>query len=319
MLIKIGIDPVAFAIGTLKVHWYGIMIAIGLYAGIQVGLREAARRGLDPDRLMNVALIIATFGVLGGRLYYVVQNQPGFYLAHPGQILAVWQGGMAFYGAIFAGGLALLASAWVFKLPFWKLADVGVLGLTLGQAIGRVGNIINGDIVGYPTNGKWGFVYTNPNTFGPRNVAVQPASLYELLIALGLFIFLWTIRKRVQPDGVLALLYVALYSVSQFFIFFLRDNIVILGGLKQAQVTALIVLAVSLPLMAYLLRRPPAMAPAQAVAADSAVASEPPVTSEPPQAEAADPAAAPEPSVTAEPTKVEETPVPTSRTESQPG
>jgi phosphatidylglycerol:prolipoprotein diacylglycerol transferase len=268
---------------------------------------------------MNVALIIAAFGVLGGRLYYVVQNQPGFYLAHPGQILAVWQGGMAFYGAIFAGGLALLASAWVFKLPFWKLADVGVLGLTLGQAIGRVGNIINGDIVGYPTNGKWGFVYTNPNTFGPRNVAVQPASLYELLIALGLFIFLWTIRKRVQPDGVLALLYVALYSVSQFFIFFLRDNIVILGGLKQAQVTALLVLAVSLPLMAYLLRRPQAMAPAQAVAADSAVASEPPGTSEPPKAEAADPAVAPEPPVTAEPPKVEETPVPTSRTESQPG
>jgi phosphatidylglycerol---prolipoprotein diacylglyceryl transferase len=258
VLIKIGIDPVAFTIGTLKVHWYGIMIAIGLYAGIQVGLREAARRGLDPDRLMNVALIAAAFGVIGGRLYYVVQNQPGFYLAHPGQILAVWQGGMAFYGAIFGGGIALLLSTWIFKLPFWTLADVGVLGLTLGQAFGRVGNIINGDIVGYPTNGQWGFVYTNPNTFGPRNVAVQPASLYELLIALALFIFLWTIRKRVHPDGVLSMLYVALYSISQFFIFFLRDNVVILGGLKQAQVTAIVVLAVSLPIMAYLLRRRPA-------------------------------------------------------------
>jgi phosphatidylglycerol---prolipoprotein diacylglyceryl transferase len=319
MLIKIGIDPVAFTIGTLKVHWYGIMIAIGLYAGIQVGLREAARRGLDPDRLMNVALIIAAFGVLGGRLYYVAQNQPGFYLAHPGQILAVWQGGMAFYGAIFAGGLALLASAWVFKLPFWKLADVGVLGLTLGQAFGRIGNIINGDIVGYPTNGKWGFVYTNPDTFGPRNVAVQPASLYELLIALALFIFLWAIRKRVQPDGVLALLYVALYSVSQFFIFFLRDNIVILGGLKQAQVTALIVLAVSLPLMAYLLRRPQAGAGPEAAAAEPAVGSEPAVSAEQPKAETAEPAVASEPTVNAEPPKVDETPVPTSRAESQPG
>ncbi len=319
MLIKIGIDPVAFTIGTLKVHWYGIMIAIGLYAGIQVGLREASRRGLDPDRLMNVALIAAAFGVIGGRLYYVVQNSPSFYLAHPGQILAVWQGGMAFYGAIFAGGLALLLSAWIFKLPFWKLADVGVLGLTLGQAIGRGGNIINGDIVGYPTNGKWGFVYTNPNTFGPRNVAVQPASLYELLIALALFVFLWTIRKRVQPDGVLALLYVALYSVSQFFIFFLRDNIIILGGLKQAQLTALIVLAVSLPIMAYLRRRPQGMAQPQAVAADPAVASEPADSVEPPQAGTADEAVAPEPTVSAESPKVEGAAVPTSRTESQPG
>jgi phosphatidylglycerol:prolipoprotein diacylglycerol transferase len=319
MLIKIGIDPVAFTIGTLKVHWYGIMIAIGLYAGIQVGLREAARRGLDPDRLMNVALIVAAVGVVGGRLYYVVQNQPGFYLAHPGQILAVWQGGMAFYGAIFGGGLALLASAWLFKLPFWRLGDVGVLGLTLGQAIGRVGNIINGDIVGYPTNGTWGFVYTNPHTFGPRNVAVQPASLYELLIALGLFIFLWTIRKRVQPDGVLGLLYVALYSISQFFIFFLRDNVVVLGGLKQAQVTALVVLAVSLPLLAYRLRRRPAVAEPQAAAAEPAVASEPTEGAQPPKAGSTDSAVAPDATVSTEPAKVDDTPVPTSRTESQPG
>jgi phosphatidylglycerol:prolipoprotein diacylglycerol transferase len=278
VLIKIGIDPVAFTIGTLKVHWYGIMIAIGLYVGIQVSLREAARRGLDPDRLMNVALICAAFGVVGGRLYYVVQNQPSFYLAHPDQILAVWQGGMAFYGAIFGGGIALLLSVWIFKLPFWTLADVGVLGLTLGQAIGRVGNIINGDIVGYRTNGSWGFVYTNPNTFGPRNVPVQPASLYELLIALALFIVLWSIRKRVQPDGVLSMLYVGLYSISQFFIFFLRDNAVVLGGLKQAQVTAIVVLAVSLPIMAYLLRRRQATSePAPAVAQ----VAEPPQPAEP--------------------------------------
>jgi prolipoprotein diacylglyceryltransferase len=76
-----------------------------------------------------------------------------------------------------------------------------------------------------------------------------------LLIALALFAFLWSIRKRVGPDGVLGMLYLALYSISQFFIFFLRDNTVVLGGLKQAQVTAIIVLAVSLPIMAYLLRR----------------------------------------------------------------
>jgi len=312
MLIKIGIDPVAFTIGGLKVHWYGIMIAIGLYAGIQVGLRDATRRGLNADRLMNVALIAAAFGVIGGRLYYVVQNQPGFYLAHPSQILAVWQGGMAFYGAIFGGALAILVCAWFFKLPFWTLADVGALGLCLGQAFGRVGNIINGDIVGYPTNGRWGFVYTNPNTFGPRNVAVQPASLYELLIALALFIFLWSIRKRVHPDGVLGMLYAALYSVSQFFIFFVRDNVVVLGGLKQAQVTALVVLAVALPIMFYLRRKPRAAVestPAEAVAvAEPASAGSPPSrqavgeAAEIPEAEPAEPA-----------------PTPTSRTESQAG
>jgi phosphatidylglycerol:prolipoprotein diacylglycerol transferase len=254
VLIKIGIDPVLVTIGGLKVHWYGIMIAIGLYVGIQVGLREATRRGMNRDQLMNVALLAAVLGIIGGRLYYVVQNNPSFYWHHPVEIIAVWQGGMAFFGAMFGGAVAVAISAWRWHIPFWSLLDVGAIGMTIGQAIGRIGNIINGDIVGYKTNG-WGFEYTNPNTFGPLNVPVQPASLYELLISLALFVLLWNLRTRVHPEGMLAMIYIVLYSVSQFFIFFLRDNIVILGGLKQAQVTSLVVIALMLPVIAYLLRK----------------------------------------------------------------
>lgn len=254
MLIKIGIDPVLVTIGGLKIHWYGIMIALGLYAGIQVALRDAPRRGINRDQLMNVALLAAVLGIIGGRLYYVVQNNPSFYLHHPAEIIAVWQGGMAFFGAMFGGAAALAISAWRWRMPFWSLLDVGALGMTIGQAIGRIGNIINGDIVGYRTNG-WGFEYTNPNTFGPLNVPVQPASLYELLISLALFLLLWNLRTRIHPEGMLAMIYIVLYSVSQFFIFFLRDNIIILGGLKQAQVTSLVVIALTLPVIAYLLRR----------------------------------------------------------------
>ena len=253
MLIKIGIDPVLVTIGGLKIHWYGIMIAIGLYVAIQVALREAARRGMNRDQLMNVALLAAVLGIVGGRLYYVVQNNPSFYWHHPAEIIAVWQGGMAFFGAMFGGAVAVAISAWRWHIPFWSLLDVGAIGMTIGQAIGRIGNIINGDIVGYKTNG-WGFEYTNPHTFGPLNVPVQPASLYELLISLALFVLLWNLRTRVHPDGMLAMIYIVLYSVSQFFIFFLRDNIVVLGGLKQAQVTALVVIALTLPVIAYLLR-----------------------------------------------------------------
>ena len=251
MLIKIGLDPVLFTIGGLKVHWYGIMIAVGLYAGIQVALRDSPRRGISREALMNVALLGAILGVVGGRLYYVVQNNPSFFLQHPAQILAVWQGGMAFFGAIFGGALAMAISAWRWRLPFWSLLDVGAIGLTVGQAFGRVGNIINGDIVGYRTNG-WGFEYTNPNTFGPLNTPVQPASLYELLIAVVLFLILWNLRRRVHPEGMLAMIYIALYSVSQFLIFFLRDNVVVVAGFKQAQITALIALALAIPVMVYL-------------------------------------------------------------------
>jgi phosphatidylglycerol:prolipoprotein diacylglycerol transferase len=254
VLIKIPIDPVLVTIGGLKIHWYGIMIAIGLYAGIQVALRDSARRGISGDQLMNVALLAAVLGIAGGRLYYVVQNDPSFFVHHPAQIIAVWQGGMAFFGAMFGGAIAVAISSWRWKIPFWSLLDVGALGMTIGQAIGRIGNIINGDIVGYKTNG-WGFEYTNPNTFGPLNIPVQPASLYELLISLGLFLLLWNLRKRIHPEGMLALLYIVLYSVSQFFIFFVRDNVLVLGGLKQAQVTSLVVIALTLPVIAYLLRK----------------------------------------------------------------
>jgi phosphatidylglycerol---prolipoprotein diacylglyceryl transferase len=254
VLVKIPIDPVLVTIGGLKIHWYGIMIAIGLYVGIQVALRDSARRGISGEQLMNVALLAAVLGIAGGRLYYVVQNDPSFFLHHPSQIIAVWQGGMAFFGAMFGGAIAVAISSWRWKIPFWSLLDVGALGMTIGQAIGRIGNIINGDIVGYKTNG-WGFEYTNPNSFAQVNVPVQPASLYELLISLGLFLLLWNLRKRIHPEGMLALLYVVLYSVSQFFIFFVRDNVVVLGGLKQAQVTSLVVIALTLPVIAYLLRK----------------------------------------------------------------
>jgi phosphatidylglycerol:prolipoprotein diacylglycerol transferase len=258
-LFKIGIDPVLVTIGGLKVHWYGVMIALGLYAGIQVAMADAPRRGINRDRLMNTALIAAVLGVLGGRLYYVLQNNPSYYLNHPIETIAVWKGGMAYFGAIFGGALAVIISASWFKLPIWSLLDVGALGMTIGQAIGRIGNIINGDIVGYKTNG-WGFEYTNPNSFGPLNTPVQPASLYELLISLGLFILLWSLRKRIHPEGMLAMLYLILYSISQFFIFFVRDNVVVFAGLKQAQVTAIVVIALTIPVIIYLLRTRPGIA-----------------------------------------------------------
>src|SRR5207237_9917755 len=105
-------------------------------------------------------------------------------------------------------------SSWRWKIPFWSLLDVGALGMTIGQAIGRIGNIINGDIVGYKTNG-WGFEYTNPQTFGPLNVPVQPASLHQPLITLAPLLLLWNLRTRIHPEGMLAMLYIVLYSGAQ--------------------------------------------------------------------------------------------------------
>ncbi len=268
-LCKIGIDPIAYSVGGLRIHWYGIFIAVGLFVGLQVALRDTLRKGVSRDALMSVALWCAILGVAGGRLYYVLQSNLADYLKHPQDIIAVWQGGMAFYGAIFGGGLAMLVYGLLTRISVWKLFDLGVLGLAIGQAFGRIGNIINGDVVGYPTDGSWGIIYTHANALAPLHRALQPAALYELFFSLALFTFLWLIRTRVGPDGMLAMVYLVVYSVGQLFLFILRDNVVVYAGLKQAQITALVVIALTLPGMAYLAtqarRRPqPAAVPGAA-------------------------------------------------------
>lgn len=274
-LCKIGIDPIAYSLGNLRIHWYGIFIAVGLFVGIQVALRDAPRKGVSGDALMSAALWCAILGVAGGRLYYVLQSNFTDYLKHPIDIIAVWQGGMAFYGAVFGGALAMALFGWRTGISIWKLFDLGALGLAIGQAFGRVGNIINGDVVGYPTDGSWGIIYTHPNALAPLNRALQPAAAYELVFSALLFAFLWSIRRRVRPDGMLAMIYLVTYSLGQLVLFVFRDNIVIFAGLKQAQLTALVVIALTLPVIAYLVtsarrRGQPAYVPVEAAAPPAA-------------------------------------------------
>jgi phosphatidylglycerol:prolipoprotein diacylglycerol transferase len=128
--------------------------------------------------------------------------------------------------------------------------------LPLGQTFGRLGNVVNGDIVGYPSNLPWAVAYPHPNALAPDHVtAFQPASIYELLFSLALFGFLWFMRTRVKVPGLLFAMYAFLYAAGQFGIFYLRDNPITILDLKQAQVTSLAVMVATLPLAAYLLRR----------------------------------------------------------------
>jgi phosphatidylglycerol:prolipoprotein diacylglycerol transferase len=146
---------------------------------------------------------------------------------------------MAFYGAIFAVVITVAVLCWRLKIPIWKMLDVSVIFATVGQFFGRIGNIINGDVIGYPTNLPWGFIYANPNSFAPRHdIAYQPAAVYEAIINIIIFGILWSLRNRVKP-GILFFVYIFSYSLSQILVFFVRDNEIIFAGLKQAQLTAI--------------------------------------------------------------------------------
>src|SRR5690242_5621563 len=172
---------------------------------------------------------------------------------------STWEGGMAFYGMVFAVFLTVLGFCFWSRQGqklLWPLLDMAAVFLPLGQAFGRLGNVVNGDIVGYPSNLPWAIIYPNANALAPdHTTAFQPASIYELLFSLALFGGLWWARTRVKAPGLLFALYTFFYSLGQFVIFYGRANSITIFDLEQAQVTALLVMLATLPLMAYLLRR----------------------------------------------------------------
>jgi phosphatidylglycerol:prolipoprotein diacylglycerol transferase len=136
------------------------------------------------------------------------------------------------------------------------LADVAAVGLPLGQAIGRVGCLINGCNYGIPTTLPWGVIWTNPGAMAPINdVARHPAQAYEALLSLAVFGLVWLLRKRFKTDGLLFLVYVVAYSLGRFPISLVREDTIALFGLRQAQVVGLALTLLALPVAYYLTRR----------------------------------------------------------------
>lgn len=253
-MITINVDPIIFSVGPLSVHWYGVMYVVGIIVGLLVAWPYAKSKGLQGEQLERIVMWAVPAGFVGARLYYDLQQPLGQYLHQPWKLVAVWEGGMAFYGAIFAVVITVIILAWRMKISIWKILDMAVLFGAVGQFFGRIGNIINGDIIGYPTTLPWGFVYANPNSFPPRHdIAYQPAAAYEAIIDIIIFLTLWLLRNKVKP-GMLFFIYIFSYSVSQILVFFVRDNIILYFGLKQAQLTAIGVIIAGIILFIWYLR-----------------------------------------------------------------
>ena len=241
--IKIPFDPVAIHLGPLAIHWYGIGYVLAILLGYSYIIRYAPRRGVSEDVVNAVAMWAVPAGLIGGRLYYVVQNDPGSYLRDPYRILQVWHGGMAFFGAILAVLAVVVAISYVRRLPLLPMLDVAAMFALLGQPIGRLGNVVNGDILGPPTSLPWGFIYTHPDSFAPTSTtAYHPAAVYEIIANLALIAVLFPLRDRLTRGG-LAAAYLAGYCLTQLVVFVWRSEPEVLFGLKQAQVTAIVLLA----------------------------------------------------------------------------
>jgi phosphatidylglycerol:prolipoprotein diacylglycerol transferase len=244
--------PPGFYLGPLQIRFYGIAYVVAFVVGTWLASRHLETRGVPRSVSSDIAFWTIVFGLIGARLYFVVQSGWWWYLTHPLHIFAIWEGGMAFFGAIFAALIVLIVMARRHHINFWDLLDAGVLFAAVGQPIGRLGNVMNGEILGPPSDLPWAIRYTNPASMAPHlGVAYQPANLYEALGTLLILGMLLYLRRRGVPSGILGLTYLVLYPVSQLILFHWRTDYetpVILWGLKQAQLTSLVMLATIVPL-----------------------------------------------------------------------
>ena len=248
-MIEIGISPVAFTIGSISVAWYGIMIALAVLVLVLWMLREV-RKGanLTNDTVLSTALVGIPSGVVFARLLHVVDRWD-YYGQHLGQI--VGGSGLTIYGAVLGAALGIWIYSWVRRISFAYLADVLAPGIILAQAIGRVGCTLNGCCYGIESRLPWAVVYTHPESLGPIGVPVHPTQIYELIYNLIVFAVLFKLRGRFKPDGSLFLIYLSLYSLWRFGVGFLREGTPFLFfGFHQAQVIALIMLVIAIPILA---------------------------------------------------------------------
>ena len=247
-MITIGIDPVAFTIGLIEVRWYGIIVALAILLiilWVVWQVRKGAR--VSYDTVFTAALVGIPSGIVISRLLHVIDRWD-YYFQNPGQI--VGGSGLTIYGAVLGAALGIWVYSRFSKFQFGYLADLIVPGLILAQVVGRIGCTINGCCYGTTCSLPWAIVYRHPDSLAILGIAVHPTQVYEIIYLLIMFgVALW-LRGWLKPDGSLFLAYLSLYSLWRLGIDFLREGTPFLLGLHQAQVIAIIVLAITIPLLA---------------------------------------------------------------------
>ncbi len=216
-----NIDPVFLRIGPVQLRWYGLMYMVSFIIGFFVLRRFAKYRkmSLSTDDLYDLLFYLILGVMVGGRLGYVIFYDLGSYLRDPLSIFAIWQGGMSFHGG-FIG--VLIAAMWITRKKgwnFWEIADLVSAAVPIGLGLGRIGNFINGELFGRPTNVAWAMVFPEGGAT-PRN----PSQLYEALLEglLLFFILKWIYKKNFYRGTVFWAL-LAFYGLFRFLIEFVRE------------------------------------------------------------------------------------------------
>lgn len=228
--IVVGIDP-TISVGPLELAWHGIFIAIGLMVGLLLARRGAARDGLDPDAIGVLVLAATITGIVGARAVYLIEHGA---IVDPDEWLGT--NGYSFYGALISGLAAVLVTL---RRKGWSLAYLDRLALAFpaAMAVGRLGDVINGEHYGPPTQLPWGVRYTHPEALTPDPaVAYHAGGLYEVALALAIVLVLWPLRPRLHRRLQVLWTVVGLYAAGRLAMFAWRlDSPSVALGLDSSQ------------------------------------------------------------------------------------
>ena len=265
-MIEIDIAPNLVNFGNFLVSWHGFFSFIAVAAAVYLVGRWAPLKGIDPDAVYSIAIFAIIGGIIGARVVHVVDHW-GHYQDNPADIIAIWEGGIGLWGGILGGFLSGAAYALIAKQPVGVIADLTAPALLVAQTIGRLGDIVNGEHCARATDFILGFVWTNPlSDAGSRmceeqgvgvGVTVQPVIAYEMIWNMLALLVIWRLRGRLRPDGMLFVVYLALYSVGRFMIQYFRLDTVYALGMQEAHFIALLVLAITIPILAIKARYTP--------------------------------------------------------------
>lgn len=248
--------PVLAHLGPLTLRSWGLLVAIGVIMGTMLAARRAQAAGLNRELIYDFVIFAVIAGFVGSRIWEVIFTW-GKYAARPIEALYIWNGGLSIQGGVAGAILYTLWFARKHQITFWSLADILAPGLILGQAFGRIGCFLNGDAYGVPTTSGLGVIY-QPGTMAYSVYGATPLIPAELMeagwdiIVLGILL---SISRRRPLTGLVALAYLGLYSAGRFVLEYWRADSLQIWGMKTAQLTSLVTIAVVLGIGVYLKQR----------------------------------------------------------------
>ncbi|MBZ2201173.1 MAG: prolipoprotein diacylglyceryl transferase [Lentilactobacillus hilgardii] len=253
---SLALNPIAFHLGPIEVHWYGIIIACGVILAVYLAVREGKKRGIKPDDIYDMILWALPAALICARLYYVI-FQWSYYKDNPGEIIQIWDGGIAIYGSLIG---AMIVVIWFCRrrfIPVWLMLDVAAPTVILAQSIGRWGNFMNQEAFGKITSLAYlqglhlpHFIISQMYISGAYR---QPTFLYESVWSFLGFLVLITLRHNPHlfKQGEVFLGYVMWYSFGRFFIEGMRTDSLMLFNLRVSQILSIFLFVGAIILATY--------------------------------------------------------------------